>query len=162
MAPREHLGRLFWHLGTTLEDHGSSRMDAKLPVTGFLVVSFCFIQFVSISASNKFLWFYLRNISDSTLGEQPSTHFNISCFFPFSCHMGSSVPSFWHFGTPFSHPGSTSGNDFGTSGAPWGAILAPREHLGMPFWHLGTTLEDHGSSRIDTKLQTAGFLLILE
>ena len=25
LAPREHPGRAFWHLGTTLEDHGSSR-----------------------------------------------------------------------------------------------------------------------------------------
>ena len=24
------------------------------------------------------------------------------------------------------------GNHFGTSGAPWGAILAPRDHLGGP------------------------------
>ena len=29
------LGRHFSHLGTTLEDHGSSRMDKKLPITGF-------------------------------------------------------------------------------------------------------------------------------
>ena len=53
-----------------------------------------------------------------------------------------------------------------------GGILAPREHLARPFWHLGsnlgailaprTTLEDHGSSRMDTELQITGFLPILE
>ena len=67
------------------------------------------------------------------------------------CHLGALVPPFWH-----------SGSHFGTSGAPWVAILVPREHLGRPFWHLGTTLEDHGSSRMDTKLQMTGFLSILE
>ena len=49
------------------------------------------------------------------------------------------------------------GSDFGTSGASWEAILAPRKHLGKPFWHLGTTLEDHERSRMDTKLQMTGF-----
>ena len=36
------------------------------------------------------------------------------------------------------------------------------EHLGRPFWHLGTTLEENGSSRIDTKLQITGFVSILK
>ena len=73
--------------------------------------------------------------------------------------LGASFLTFWE---PFWHPGSTWGSDLATSGAPWGAILAPREHLGRPFWYLGTTLEDHGSSRMDTKLQMTGFLSILE
>ena len=33
---------------------------------------------------------------------------------------------FWHFG-------STLGSNFGTSGAPWEAILAPRDHPGGPW-----------------------------
>ena len=33
---------------------------------------------------------------------------------------------FWHFG-------STLGGNFGTSGAPWEAILAPRDHPGKPW-----------------------------
>ena len=37
------------------------------------------------------------------------------------------------------------------SGALWVAILASREHLGRQFWHLGTSLEDHGSSRMDSR-----------
>ena len=57
---------------------------------------------------------------------------------------------------------NTLGNDFGTSGASWEAILAARVHLGRPFWHLGTTLEDHERSRMDTNLRMTGFLSILE
>ena len=87
-----------------------------------------------------------------TLREQPSIHLNISCFF-FLPRM------------PFGKLGAfffeISGSYFCTPGAPRGTILAPREHLGMPFWclgsslggHFGTTLENHGSSRMDTKLQ---------
>ena len=63
------------------------------------------------------------------------------------------MASSWRFGTPFSHPGTTWGNhfgtsvaplgsNFGTSGAPWEAILAPRDHPGGPW-----------ESRMDTKLQ---------
>ena len=66
-------------------------------------------------------------------------------------HLGASVPPFWH-----------SGSHFGISGAPWEAILVPPEHLGKPCWHLGTTLEDHGSSMMHTKLQITGFWSILE
>ena len=29
LAPRVHPGESFWHLGTTLEDHGGSRMDSR-------------------------------------------------------------------------------------------------------------------------------------
>ena len=43
------------------------------------------------------------------------------------------MPSFWYFGSPFSHPGSTSGDHFGISGAPWEAILALRDHPGGPW-----------------------------
>ena len=45
-----------------------------------------------------------------------------------------------HLGGPFWHLGGTLGNYFGVSGAPWEAILAPRD-------------EDHGGSRMDTKLK---------
>ena len=44
--------------------------------------------------------------------------------------------------------------------APWGTILAPREHPGEPFWHLRTTLEDHGSSRMGARWSGTGFSLI--
>ena len=43
------------------------------------------------------------------------------------CHLGALVPPFWHSGTP---SGSTLGDHLGTSGAPGGAILAPRDHPG--------------------------------
>ena len=66
-------------------------------------------------------------------------------------HLGALVPPFWH-----------SGSHFGTPEPPWGPILASREHIGRPFSHLGATLEDHGSSRMDTKLQITRFLTILE
>ena len=29
LAPRQHLGEPFWHLGTTLEDRGNIRMDSR-------------------------------------------------------------------------------------------------------------------------------------
>ena len=51
------------------------------------------------------------------------------------CHLGGSVPPIWY-------PG---------------AVFAPREHSGGPFWHLGTTLEDLGSSRMDTRGSGMGF-----
>ena len=34
---------------------------------------------------------------------------------------------------PFWHLGSTLGSHFGTSGAPWEAILVPRDHFGGPW-----------------------------
>ena len=33
LAPREHPGGPFWHVGTTLEDHGNSRMDTRWSFT---------------------------------------------------------------------------------------------------------------------------------
>ena len=60
-------------------------------------------------------------------------------------------------GLPFGGLGASffdiPGTHSGISGAPWEAILIPREHLGRLFWHLGTTLEDHGSSRKDSVYQ---------
>ena len=44
---------------------------------------------------------------------------------------------------------------------PWGPFT-PREHPGGPFWHPRATLEDHGSSRTDTRLSGTGFSYILE
>ena len=38
-----------------------------------------------------------------------------------------------HLGGPFWHLGSTLGSRFGVSGAPWEAILAPRDHPGGPW-----------------------------
>ena len=38
-----------------------------------------------------------------------------------------------HLGEPFWHLGSTLGGHFGTSGAPWEAILAPRDHPEGPW-----------------------------
>ena len=37
-----------------------------------------------------------------------------------------------HLGGSFWHLGSTLGSYFGVSGAPWEAILAPRDHPGRP------------------------------
>ena len=37
---------------------------------------------------------------------------------------------------------------FGISGAPLGAILAPREHLGMPFWHPGGSWEQQAGHEV--------------
>ena len=62
------------------------------------------------------------------------------------CNFGGLVPPF-----------CPSGSRFGTSGPPWVAILESREHLGKPFWYLRTTLEDHGSSKMDARLQITGF-----
>ena len=45
--------------------------------------------------------------------------------------------------------------------APRETILAPREHPGRPFCLFGTTLEDHGSSRMDTTWSGTGFPSIL-
>ena len=38
LVSRKHLGKQFWYLGTTLEDHSNSRMDTKLQITGFLSI----------------------------------------------------------------------------------------------------------------------------
>ena len=55
-------------------------------------------------------------------------------------------------------PFGSSGLPFGGLGAsilaPWGIILAPREHPGGPFWHLG---EKHGSSRMHTRWSGTGW-----
>ena len=59
---REHLGRPFWHLGTTLEDHGSSRMDTKLQITGFLsILDWCRDLFVSVfGVQNVLKMFFVK------------------------------------------------------------------------------------------------------
>ena len=44
--------------------------------------------------------------------------------------LGASFLTFWE---PFWHLGITLGCNFGTSGAPWEAIFAPRDHLGEPW-----------------------------
>ena len=68
-----------------------------------------------------------------TSREQPSIHFNISCFFvPSSCHWRARCLLF-----------GISGFHFRIPGAPWETILALREHLGEPFWHFGSTSGSH-------------------
>ena len=67
------------------------------------------------------------------------------------CHLGALVLPFLY-----------SGSHFGTSAAPSVVIFVFLKHLEKPFWHFGTTLEDHGSSRMDTKLQITGLLSISE
>ena len=42
-----------------------------------------------------------------------------------------------HLGRPFWDVGTTLGSHFGISGAPWGAILAPRVHPGGPWEQQG-------------------------
>ena len=44
--------------------------------------------------------------------------------------LGASCLTFWE---PFWHLGSTLGGHFGTSGAPWEAILTPQDHTGAPW-----------------------------
>ena len=44
--------------------------------------------------------------------------------------LGASFLTFWE---PFWHLGRTLGSNFGTSGAPLEAILAPRDHPGGPW-----------------------------
>ena len=46
---------------------------------------------------------------------------------------GGLCASFLTFLEPFWHLGITLGCSFGTSGAPWEAIFAPRDHLGEPW-----------------------------
>ena len=41
--------------------------------------------------------------------------------------LGASFLTFWE---PFCHLGSTLGSNFGTSGTPWDAVFAPRDHPG--------------------------------
>ena len=89
-----------------------------------------------------------------TLREQPSIHFNIifSPQLPFG-ELGAFFLASWdpvfacreHLGASLPHLGSTLGSHFGVSDAPREAIL-----------------EDHGSSRMDTKLPVTGFWSILE
>ena len=75
-----------------------------------------------------------------TRREQPSIHFNISCFFPrmpfgelgafFSTFRNPIFATREHLGRLFWHLGSTLGGHFSISGAPWEAMLAPRAHPG--------------------------------
>ena len=52
---------------------------------------------------------------------------------------------------------------FSSSRLPfWGASCLPFGIPGEPFWFSGTTLEGHGSGRVDTRWSGTGFLLILE
>ena len=103
--------------------------------------------------------YFSNHFNTSGTAEPPSQHI---IFFSPRLSFGKLSAFFLTLGTPFLQSGSTLGNHFGTSGTPWVALLVSREHLGKQFWHLGTTLEEHGSSRMDTNLQIKGFLLILE
>ena len=70
--------------------------------------------------------------------EQPSIHLNIPCLFFssdafFLTFRDSIFAPREHLGRPFWHLGSALGCDFGVSGAPWVAILAPQGRLGGPW-----------------------------
>ena len=44
----DYLWAQFWHLGTTRENHGRSRMDTKLQITGFLSIWEWFLEYLSV------------------------------------------------------------------------------------------------------------------
>ena len=112
LAPFCFMGLPFWGLGSSLD----------------------FARIFHFSASKNIV----------TPREQPSIHFNISCLFspqiPFerlcAFFLTFRDPIFAaqeHLGIPFWHLGSTLGNHFGVSEAPWEAILAHRDHPGEPW-----------------------------